>query len=88
MNTWIVGNTAIGHYNINFKQPREVSEREHAYELGEKTFFVKGRIMAGQADLTNNILGFTDFKWLAKDEIQKLVTERYWSRTQDMLSER
>lgn len=87
MNTWIVGGTAVGHYTLDFEQPRKVAE-EKAYELGEKTFFVKGRMMAGQADLKNNSLGFTEFRWLSKEEIQKLVTPRYWSMTQDMLAER
>lgn len=87
MNTWIVGNVPVGHYTQAFEQPvRDAGQK--AYELGEKTFFVKGRMMAGQADLKSNSMGLTEFRWLAKEEIQKLVTPRYWSMTQDMLTER
>lgn len=44
--------------------------------------------MAGQADLTENTQGITDFKWLAKDEIRKYVLPVYWSSIKNMLEER
>ena len=53
----------------------------------EKTFFMKGRIMAGQADIEGNELGVEDFKWLAKEEIQKEVSEQYWASVKNMLVE-
>ena len=52
---------------------------------GEKTFFMKARIFAGQADLKANKMDVEDFKWLAKDEVQKYVTPSYWSRIKNML---
>jgi large subunit ribosomal protein L46 len=54
---------------------------------GEKTFFMKARIMAGQADITANELGVEDFKWLAKEEVQKEVSPPYWAHIKNMLVE-
>ncbi|KIX03658.1 uncharacterized protein Z518_07211 [Rhinocladiella mackenziei CBS 650.93] len=53
---------------------------------GEKTFFMKARIMAGQADLSaaeNNDV--EDFRWLLKEEIEKAVHPDYWIRIRNML---
>jgi large subunit ribosomal protein L46 len=53
---------------------------------GAKTFFMKARILAGQVDLgitENNDVA--DFKWVSKDEIEKLVGEEYWVRVRNML---
>lgn len=58
----------------------------HAAE--EKTFFIKARIMGGQADLKENKLGLSEFKWLAKEEIQKAVSPMYWRSIKNMLAER
>ena len=53
---------------------------------GEKTFFMKARILAGQADLSiaqnKNI---EDFRWVSKDEVEKLVAPEYWLRVKNML---
>ncbi|KKZ67659.1 hypothetical protein EMCG_06719 [[Emmonsia] crescens] len=87
MNTWMVGYHPIGHYVYNLRKPKP--DPEAGIELrGEKIFFLKGRIMAGQADLTENTQGITDFKWLAKDEIRKYVLPVYWSSIKNMLEER
>ena len=55
--------------------------------LGEKVFFMKSRILAGQADLKDNTLGIDQYKWLAKDEVQKHVSPFYWSNVKHMLVE-
>jgi large subunit ribosomal protein L46 len=86
MNTWIVGNQPIGHLEIQHNNPKEKAPGFH--ELGERTFFIKGRIMAGQADIDKNQLGAKDFKWLSRDEIQGMVHPRYWSKIRDMLADR
>ncbi|KAH7061154.1 50S ribosomal subunit L30 [Macrophomina phaseolina] len=87
MNTWVVGNHPIGHYQFNF--PKTIQNAEKGTEeLGEKIFFMKARIMAGQANLAENKHGLTDFKWLAKEEIEPVVTPGYWSAVQDMLTAR
>ncbi|KAK2734858.1 54S ribosomal protein L17 mitochondrial [Onygenales sp. PD_40] len=86
MNTWMVGYHPIGHQVYKARRPKQI---EPGVELlGEKTFFLKGRIMAGQADLEGNMENIVDFKWLAKDEISKFVLPQYWSSVRDMLAER
>jgi len=64
---------------------------------GEKTFFMKARIMAGQADLSASSAAkegdaapaadevIEDFKWLSKEEVQKHVRPDYWARIKNML---
>lgn len=80
MNTWIVGHVPIGRATI---ESSEKFQRE-----AEKVFYMKGRIMAGQADLKGNVLGYADFMWLTKGEIQGLVTNRFWSQVRGMLQGR
>ena len=87
MNTWVVGHTPVGHFTFNFPRPRLVRDRG-LEEVGEKTFFMKARIMAGQVSLGSNELGLTDFQWLCKEEVEKQVQPRYWSAVKDMLAER
>ncbi|KAK8202124.1 hypothetical protein M8818_005650 [Zalaria obscura] len=87
MNTWVVGNAPIGHYQWNFEKAIENVEKSRQ-EQGEKVFFMKARIMAGQANLEKNTFGDKDFKWLSKEEIEKFVTRGYWSSIKNMLSER
>lgn len=87
MNTWVVGNAPVGHYEYEFQKKTVGSEGAIA-EAGEKVFFMKARIMAGQADLRENKLRLEDFKWLAKEEVEQHVTNKYWSSIRHMLSER
>ncbi len=86
MNTWIVGNVPIGHEEHNHRRP--ITDSRGIQELGAKTFFMKARIMAGQADLVKNLFGLKDFRWLAKEEISRVVTPRYFSVVKNMLVER
>ncbi|TGZ84057.1 hypothetical protein EX30DRAFT_338621 [Ascodesmis nigricans] len=81
MNTWFVGNVPIGHQVINFSKPKEGM-------AGAKTFFMKARIMAGQADLTGNELGVTDFVWVTKDELKDTTVRGYWESVRHMLATR
>ena len=87
MNTWIVGNAPVGHYSFTFPRARN-NEATKTQELGEKVFFMKARIMAGQANLSKNVFGDSEFKWLQKEEIEKAVTPKYWSSVKNMLVER
>ncbi|KUJ19564.1 uncharacterized protein LY89DRAFT_642690 [Mollisia scopiformis] len=84
MNTWIVGHVPIGHHII---KPRYTSDSA-LEKQGEKTFFMKGRIMAGQADLKDNLFGLEDFKWLTKQEVQKHVGLKYYSYVKNMMADR
>ncbi|KAF9892428.1 54S ribosomal protein L17 mitochondrial [Aspergillus nanangensis] len=87
MNTWLVGFHPVGHHVYNFKKPR-LDEANGIEHRGEKTFYIKGRIMTGQADLTVNTQGLKDFKWLAKEEIPKFVGLTYYSNIKNMLADR
>ncbi|KAI4107177.1 MAG: hypothetical protein L6R37_001754 [Teloschistes peruensis] len=90
MNTWVVGNIPQGHFVLNYgtQDTKFMTQKVKQEIRGEKFFFMKGRIMAGQANLTDNKLGLTDFQWLAKDEIQKLLTPRDWNAVRLILAER
>jgi len=101
MNTWIVGNHPVAYYDytypkpqisdLAYHQPPEGQVETNTYkqeELGEKVFFMKARIMAGQADISKSIYGHQAFQWLTKSEIQPLVTPKYWSCVRHMLAER
>ena len=87
MNTWIVGNMPVGHHVYNYSQS-EIDERRGAEVRGEKVFFMKARIMAGQANLKDNSYGLEKFQWLAKDEIQKAFHPRDWNAVKNILPER
>jgi large subunit ribosomal protein L46 len=87
MNTWMVGHHPIGHHVYNLRRPK-IDETSKTQLLGEKTFFMKSRIMAGQADLSSNLQDLTDFKWLTKEELQQHVLPQYFSNIKNMLSER
>ena len=87
MNTWTVGRVPIGHFVRSELYPVK-PEGSDKVELGDKVFFMKARVMAGQVNLEGNPLGWAEFRWLTKEEIQGLVPTKYWSMTQDMLADR
>lgn len=87
MNTWVVGNHPIGHYGWDHSESVEDPERGIEV-LGDKVFFMKARIMAGQANLSGNEFGLTDFKWLCKDELEEAVAPPYWKAIRNMLADR
>lgn len=99
MNTWMVGNHPIGHLAFGYIQPKLAQIPPNRFvststdlieqkEYGQKVFFMKGRIMAGQADLKANEFGAQEFRWLTKEEIEPLVTRQYWGAIRNMLTER
>lgn len=87
MNTWVVGNIPIGHQVYNYSQGI-VNEEKGSVLRGEKIFFMKARILAGQANLKDNQFGLQDFRWLAKEEIQKAFHPRNWNAVKNILPER
>ncbi|KAL4955008.1 ribonuclease H-like domain-containing protein [Aspergillus filifer] len=87
MNIFMVGYHPVGHYSYNNVRPK-TDETTGITLAGEKTFFMKGRIMAGQADLSANVQNLKDFKWLAKEEISKYVLPQYYASIKNMLAER
>jgi len=78
------------------KLRREGKERDEAARaaglaptaLGVRTFFMKGRIMAGQANIEGNQFGLTKFRWLTKKEIQAVFPEQYFESIKNMLADR
>ena len=87
MNTWIVGNAPVGHYTkalpaLGMKPEGETQDSD---DLGEKTFFMKARILAGQFNVSKNQFGLSAFKWLAKEELEKELEPGYWKAIRNML---
>lgn len=87
MNTWVVGNIPVGHQVYNYCQGI-VNEEKGSVLRGEKIFFMKARILAGQANLKDNQFGLDDFQWLVKEEIQKAFQPRDWNAVKNILPER
>lgn len=84
MNTWMVGRVPVAHV---VRHP--VHKADGAVEArGQKTFFIKGRIMAGQADIAKNPFGYTDFKWLTREELEKEVSPEYFKGVRNMMADR
>ena len=88
MNTWFVGGHPVGHMVKNSKKTQVKTETLPSDPEGdktEKTFFMKARIFAGQANVQQETKAYEDFKWLSKEEIQQKVHPQYWARIEDML---
>jgi large subunit ribosomal protein L46 len=86
MNTWLIGHVPIGHHQIEY--PKTTKLPSGLTEQGAKTFFLKARIMAGQFNLKESKMGVKDFRWLAREELEKEVEEPYWKSIKNMLAER
>ncbi|KAF4465523.1 MRPL17-mitochondrial ribosomal large subunit [Fusarium albosuccineum] len=84
MNTWIVGRVPVAHV---VTQPTLKGDGT-VEKKGQKTFFIKGRIMAGQADLKDNPFGYTDFKWLTREELEKEFSPEYFKGVRNMMADR
>lgn len=82
MNTWIVGRVPVAHRIV---KPVLAEDGTSLLRRGEKTFFLKGRIMAGQADLTGNRHGLTDFQWLTQEELQEVLPKDYYRSVRNMM---
>lgn len=97
MNTWQVARHPVGFYDFQYaaveapnddtKDKQVASVHDVSKTAGEKTFFIKTRIFAGQADVAQENAAWEDFAWLSKEEIRQRVHERYWSRIKNMLAE-
>ncbi|KAK1458447.1 NUDIX domain-containing protein, partial [Colletotrichum cuscutae] len=83
MNTWMVGRGPAA-VHVAKTQVR----RGELFERGSKTFFLKGRIMAGQADLTANKFGYKEFKWLTKEELAEVLERGYYNNVRGMMVDR
>lgn len=101
MNTWQVARHPVGYYKLDYSvpepEPAPASEapseapssiptvHETADQIGEKTFFIKTRIFAGQANVAQPTQTYEDFAWLTKEEVEAKVHPRYWNRIKNML---
>ncbi|KAJ5120703.1 uncharacterized protein N7515_010091 [Penicillium bovifimosum] len=81
MNTWMVGFHPVGWHSYN-------PPKKSADTPGSKVFFLKSRMMAGQADLSLNTQNLKDFKWLAKEELAQYLNTQYYSNIKNMLADR
>lgn len=84
MNTWIVGRVPVAHVVEN----PVLNADGTVQKKGQKTFFLKGRIMAGQADVKGNPFGYTDFKWLTREELEGELSPEYYRGVRNMMSDR
>ncbi|KAH6849975.1 39S mitochondrial ribosomal protein L46-domain-containing protein [Chaetomium sp. MPI-CAGE-AT-0009] len=82
MNTWIVGRVPVAHHVV---KPVLGDDGTSVVSRGEKVFFLKGRIMTGQADLTGNKHGLTDFRWLTREELEKVLPADYYHSVRNMM---
>lgn len=84
MNTWIVGRIPVAHHVVK----PVLADDGAVTQRGAKTFFLKGRIMAGQAHLRDNPFGYVDFRWLAKDELEATLAPEYYKSVRGMMADR
>lgn len=87
MNIWMVGRHPIA---VEQRAPMYRKDETSADGLtlkqrGANTFYLKGRIMAGQADLENNGYGITDFKWLTREELKEHLQPEVFSSVEKSL---
>ncbi|KAJ5366363.1 hypothetical protein N7541_000304 [Penicillium brevicompactum] len=87
MNTWMVGYHPVGWHQFNPPRAKK-GETTEVKAPGNKVFFLKSRIMAGQADLSVNTQNLKDFKWLSKDELPQYLNTQYYSNIKNMLADR
>ena len=85
MNTWMVGRVPVAHL-VNHPVYKE--DGTSLQKKGDKIFFLKGRIMAGQASLEGNKMGLVDFKWLTKEELEQELTPHYYHSVRNTMAER
>ncbi|KAK2031805.1 NUDIX domain-containing protein [Colletotrichum zoysiae] len=79
MNTWMVGRVPVAAY---VKKPTATEGK------GQKTFFLKARIMAGQADLSACKHQYKEFKWLTREELREVLEPGYYRSVRNMMADR
>jgi large subunit ribosomal protein L46 len=84
MNTWMIGRHPIAHTVRRY--PAQKPDSDAA--IGAKTFYLRGRIMAGQADLTRNAAGAQDYKWLTAKELETGLSKGYLTPLKSALADR
>lgn len=55
----------------------------------EKTYFLRGHVLAGNAELQKPESEVEEFQWLTKEEIEKLMEQTanssYWQNVEELL---
>lgn len=77
MKTWQVGKIPVGHLQYPYQD-------RHGHP-GNKVFFMKSRIFAGQCQLSRDA-GVVEYGWFTSDEVNEKVDERYWKQVKAMLA--
>jgi large subunit ribosomal protein L46 len=85
MNTWVVGHAPVAHI---VTPPTLTVDGAPVPHSGSKTFFMKGRIMAGQADLADNPLGYENFRWVTREQAQPLLGPSMYRAVRRMMPTR
>ena len=81
MNTWIVGNMPVGHQIYN--HPKKTEDIQ-----GQKIFYMKSKIMAGQVDLHESSMDLEDYQWVTKQELQRALRPRDFAAVKNVLADR
>ncbi|RDA83872.1 hypothetical protein CP532_1184 [Ophiocordyceps camponoti-leonardi (nom. inval.)] len=84
MNIWFVGRVPIAH----LVSPPVLGADGTVERKTRKTFFLKARIMAGQADLSGNPFGFGRFRWLTREELVETLSPEYFRGVRNMMPDR
>lgn len=84
MKTWIVGRVPVAH----IVAPPVLDANGSILQRTRKTFFLKARIIAGQADLSDNPFGLTQFKWLVREEVEEVLEPEYFRKVRNMMPDR
>ncbi|KAI5283614.1 54S ribosomal protein L17 mitochondrial [Ascosphaera atra] len=92
VNAFFVGNHPIGHFSYTHRNTfRTRVGLAAGGPVGYKEFFLKGRILAGQVDLSlidKEATRIEDFRWLTREEIEATVSPMYWKSIKGMLGQR
>lgn len=78
---WFVGNAPIGHYVYAY--PEALQKQRNEY--GAKVFFYRSQLCAGNIKLETRL--YTDFAWVARDEIEEYLDPETSAYMSKLLSE-
>lgn len=87
MNIWFIGRHPIAYEEWNPVYEGEEGNKTLA-RRGLNVFYLRAKIMAGQADLTNNEYSADAFKWLTREEVQEHVHPNTFESVEKTMPER
>lgn len=86
MNTWFVGRHPVAYERWEPVYAGK-EKKQRLSTRGKDVFYLRARIMAGQADLTGNEYGAQAFKWLTREELQTHLHPHTFASVQNTLPE-